>query len=297
MSTIVRVRYGTWNSRRKRRRAGVGTFTPLLPEGSPTIFNGEGGEVFNGLPAFSELTISDQVLSFAFWSVKSNYSGSLVSSSNISPTINVINNDEIIVTAWYVALSGGPDGLTGFEIDAFDVNAGDFAEDDFIQSIIPDDSLTGSANSEGFVPTKDNQTVNATSTIHRLPFENWLTILGSSTTSGQALNLQVKTNGIAFAFYHVLVSNRPPRDFNVFESFFWVSPGVKVDGGGFGFGPNGPVPIGPWGDLIAKLLTTIAIISVSENMNKTLQLQATNLAISHLKSVAEGLRKNKQIGK
>jgi len=66
----------------------------------------------------------------------------------------------------------------------------------------------------------------------------------------------------------------------------YVSPGVKVDGGGIVIGPDGvPHPVDPWGPLVAKLLSTVVILSVATNMAKKEKEMAISLAVSHLDSL------------
>jgi len=74
---------------------------------------------------------------------------------------------------------------------------------------------------------------------------------------------QNEMNEIWFAFYQKPTPVKSP----VTKSQVWIylSPGVLVDGSGWGIGPDGnPHPIGPLGPLVAELFTTAGILSMSK---------------------------------
>jgi len=56
------------------------------------------------------------------------------------------------------------------------------------------------------------------------------------------------------------------------------------------WGPHGPEPVGPWGPLVARLMSTVAIVSVATNMNKAVRAEALDLAANHLQSIAKSLK-------
>ena len=105
--------------------------------------------------------------------------------------------------------------------------------------------------------------------------------------------LNANEGGYVFAHYQTpIVSkvNIPSRHVNVpNDGWFHLSPGVIVDAGGIGISGNGPHPIDPLRELAGKLLTSVALLSLSSNMEESVQLQAKSLIGFHLDSIKQSI--------
>lgn len=158
-----------------------------------------------------------------------------------------------------------------------------------------DNAQTTTANIDGVVASSTAEDMRANNAVDGVPFLEWQKIAGA-TVNVVDYNLQVHEGGLAFAFCQTPQPGnilRPPNIGKEYElGYIWLSPGVLVDGGGWGIRPGGGiVPIPPWGPLMVKLLSTIAILSVSTNLNKALKADAMKLASAHLKSLADSIQK------
>ena len=100
--------------------------------------------------------------------------------------------------AWYIPTGG--DGPPGVMIDAFDVNQGNFVDDDFVD-FVSDPSMTFVANDEGWVPTASPADIRAFTSIHAVPFADWTVVLGSEAINDVDLDAAQNTFAVAFAFY------------------------------------------------------------------------------------------------
>jgi hypothetical protein len=219
----VNVRYATWvHGNRKNRTSAADVFDQfsnsvasgpfILPARTPTALN-DGSNV-----------------DFLFWSVTGAVGGSVIQQRvPATPaqdiTINVGTQD-VVATAWY-GRSGGNGTQTGFFIDAFDIQAGDFLNDDFVR-VEPDPSstLTTQANVDGFVSTASAETIKAFSSIGPEPFAEWRVFAGNTVPSGFDLPAAKHANAVAIAFYRRMIVTPP-------LCFFTFSPdGASYNPGG-----------------------------------------------------------------
>ena len=109
---------------------------------------------------------------FAFWSVVGAAPGASISTDQ-SLTVDVGGSD-VQAVAWYLPSGGGSNGGGGpaVYIDAFDVNAGRFFDEDFV-TVTSDPSLTANANETGVVPTTSAEDIVAVNAIENVPFLDW----------------------------------------------------------------------------------------------------------------------------
>jgi hypothetical protein len=228
--SLVTTHYRTWATRH-RRRAGA-TALEIAPAATTTVTN---PGVYQTV-AFPTISWFDgngnvQTANFAFWSV----TGTTASMQGIIATdpqlsINVASND-LTAVAWYIPVGGGTGNGTGIDIDAFDVNSGEFVLDDFV-NVTSDPSLTTAANWDGYVPTVSAQTVEAYASISAGPFVIWDVVMGGLSKSARNLTAPANVSGIAFAFYQKPAPGgggiKLPHD--GFRESVWVSHGVMVDG-------------------------------------------------------------------
>jgi len=167
-----------------------------------------------------------QTASFAFWSITGGANGAIVSTNNTAPAI-IAGTSEIFAIAWYIPLGGGNGGPAIF-VDAFDVDAGTFVDDDFV-SVIPDKvpanqpTITQDANNLGTVPTDVERNVSAYAQLpnEKIPFSNWQVVWESQysspaspskmSTSGQVLDAKAGAVAVAFAFYQTSGSTVIPQ--------------------------------------------------------------------------------------
>jgi hypothetical protein len=280
----------TWIYRGKRGHGSASS--PVSPPSNPSILTA-GKDTFQAQWAPPSIPwTNNTTLTFAFWSITGGADGPLATTDNPPPSVPVGNSD-IMATAWYI--QGGGNGKPAVFVDAFDVALGDFVDDDFVKVLdansVPNPGLTTQANNEGFVPTAALEHIDAYSSIHAVPLSKWQVVIGNEAVNGNELDAAMGTSAIAFAFYqaqHAPAITGPTEE----SEWIYVSAGVKVGAGGFVIGPDGkPHPVGPWGPLTAKLLSTVALLSISTNMTENVRVQAVELASRHLTSVAEEIKK------
>jgi len=222
--------------------------------------------------------------SFAFWSVTGGVEGGVISNagSNTAPSVTVGSSD-IVATAWYIEGGPGGNGQPGVYIDAFDVNQGMFADDDFV-NVTTDSSLTAAANNDGFVPSATAEDVQAFSSIHSVPFESWHVVLETETVIDRDLQVTVNSSAVAFAFYKTPVGIKPPR---INESLgTWVSWGVMVDGGG----PTGNGPVGPWDPMAKQFVAGLALADTAKIVDSSLQSAILEIAAKQISLVSQEIQ-------
>ncbi len=284
---IATTQYCIWASRR-RRRAGV-THQNLRSPISYSIVSGSEYRPHNlpiAIPAGYR---------FGFWSIIGNVEGPLVGYDYENPPLVTAGSNNIAATAWFIPIGEGGDGEIGTYVDAFDVNRGIFVDDDFV-NVITSPALSANVNLDGWISTQSSEQLEAYPHVVSLPFIHWKEMNNPLHLSevGRVLTAPAKAHSIAFAFYHASgTGGFGPLNIPE-QAWIFVSPGVKLDAGGFVIGPNGPIPVGPWGALSAKLHSTIAILSLSQNMTDEVRNKAVDLAVSHLDSIANSIRKTQK---
>jgi hypothetical protein len=123
----------------------------------------------------------------------------------MSPCAGTVGAVDIVVLNVYVPAGGtGPGGANGAVIDAFNIETGEFCNDDFV-TVSPDadGSLTNSGNVLGWVNTQaSNETITALGHISpsNMYFKKWEIVDGASQTN-HALAVAKNSNTYAFAFY------------------------------------------------------------------------------------------------
>ena len=198
---------------------------------------------------------------FAFWSITGEDGGGRVSRNRFE-TVSAASNP-LNATAWYLPTGGPGDphpGIPGIGIDAFDVDRGNFIDDDFV-TVAPDGGLTAAANWDGWVPTAGAETITAFNPIHNaatardIPFDSWMEIDPPAPAAGTVLSPPVGSNGTALAMYR---TPAPPHfgkpNFNDELVWLLILGSIEWDGPGTVIGPGGTGgPVGPWGPMIARL--------------------------------------------
>lgn len=241
---------------------------------------------------------------FAFMSVSGNTDDDHLYTSPGNPVIHVGDTD-VNVLVVYGPKGGIGDGKggPGVWVDAFNVDTGNFSDDlHFITVLTPptppdsvDSGKTDYANMEGVISTAAAENFRASDAIDggSARFIEWKKIIPSPAVNNQKdISLSKNETGeIWFAFYQTPKTNVPRPVLND-RGITWIylSPGVLVDAGGWGIGPDGkPHPIDPWGPLFAKLLTTMGLLSLSTNMDRKLQEATRKLAAEHLDTIKESI--------
>ncbi|GAC1440397.1 MAG: hypothetical protein NVSMB63_06760 [Sediminibacterium sp.] len=273
------------------RHHHAGTQTQLIPAANGTATAGDSIPV----TAFASLPYMGNNLPFAFMSVTGAADGSHLYTTPGTQNIPVGNTNIKILIVYAPAGGIGGNGY-GVWVDAFNVDTGNFSDSDFMQVYTNgslDNAKTATANNDGTVSSDLAEDMRANNVVDGVPFLEWQKINGP-TVNAANYNLQMHENGIAFSFYQTPQTRVVPPDLkNREREFGWmyVSPGVMVDGGGIVIGPDGvPHPVDPWGPLMAKLMSTVAILSVSSNMSKEVKVEATKLAVNHLNSLAQSIK-------
>lgn len=184
-------------SRRGRRRSGTGAVQNIAPSLMVTAVTSTAASV-------SAFNISNYP-AFAFWSITGEAAGARISTQRFETV--AVGNDPLIATAWYLPSGSGGTGGPGIGIDAFDISRGAFFDDDFV-TITSDAALTAGANSDGFVPTTNAETINASNPCYEfvaasnLNFDSWVIDDPNSVThSGNLIWAAAGSNATAFAMY------------------------------------------------------------------------------------------------
>jgi hypothetical protein len=273
------------------RRRHAGTQTQLIPSATGTATAGDSFPV----TAFASLPYLGNNLPFAFMSVTGAADGNHLYTTPGTQNI-AVGNTNIRVLVVYAPAGGIGDGKgEGVWVDAFNVDLGDFSDADFMQVYtngILDEAQTATANNDGVVSSAQAEDLRSLAAVDGVPFLEWQKI-GGATVNNIDYDLQAHEGGFLFAFYKAPAPPYiPPIKDNYREGWIYLSPGVLVDAGGFGIRPGGggPVPIDPLGTLPAKLLSTIALLSLATNMDKSLKNEAVNLAVSHLNAIAKSIK-------
>ncbi len=273
------------------RHHHAGTQTQLIPAANGTATAGDSIPV----TAFASLPYMGTNLPFAFMSITGAADGSHLYTTPGTQNIPVGNNNIKILIVYAPAGGIGGNGY-GVWVDAFNVDTGDFSDSDFMQvytNNAVDNARTATANNDGIVSSDLAEDMRAYNVVDGVPFLEWQKI-GGATVNTADYNLQVHETGLVFAFYQTPQTRVVPPDLKNREKeigWIFVSAGVKVDGGGIVIGPDGvPHPVDPWGPLVAKLVTTVAILSVASNMSKEVKADAVKLAANHLNSLAQSIK-------
>ena len=274
----VTTRYVTWNRAGGRRlHTGPAAATDLA---DPIVNFHEPSTPFQGV---APSTWGGNV--FAFWAITGGADGNDV---QLTTTIAfALGTTTATATAWYLP-AGGPGGPGGpvLLLDAFDVNLGWWADDDFV-TVTSDPGLSANANEYGVVPLDQAQDVHAFDGIHSVPFSEWTVISGNAAVNDQDLNGAAGAYALAFAFYKsgapIVIDNVRVPELGV-----WASHGVMVDGGG----PTGGGPVGPWDP--TKIAGILAGVNLAESVGQfqgALRDQVLEVAAEQVMASARTLSK------
>lgn len=256
MPVVVHTRYVTYTAAGRRRHPGSSA-ADITPPYDNTVSS---SPYTDWAPPTANWTDSNGVThsaNFAFWAVTGGANGAFVSTN---PSLSVpLGDTPIGVTAWYLPTGGDGPGEIGTYIDAFDVDVGDFFDDDFV-SVAPDNDLSFNANELGFVPTRAPEQITAFATIGPRQLQSWQLLSvspdGADSVNGAVLQAAAKSMAVAFAFYQRPSGGGIPKlDGRVYEAGVRIIFGVTADGGGLT--DRGPVP--PWEPLVRELANAMAL--------------------------------------
>ncbi len=226
-------------------------------------------------------------LILAFVCVTNTADGNEVFFPGQTGTINVGSGDVTFTNIFVPQGYGGQPGDGGVSIDAFDVNAGAFADDPYFVNVITDASLNNEANLQGWVPSTSPEDVQSFNSIHGVPFEQWLMVVGNDTINQEDLFIPTGGYGVCFAFFKTPVGNgggTRPNISGLYEAIYvWVSQGVKVDGGG----PTGNGPVPPWNPYVLEMIAALALAQSAGRLNAKLQGQVLQTAARQVLLSAE----------
>jgi hypothetical protein len=196
---------------------------------------------------------------FVFWSLSDGSGGRTQITQALTETVAA---SPLTLIAWYYLPPGGGvgNGGTAVLIDAYSVLHGDFVDDDFV-TVTSDASLSSAANVDGVVPTAVLETIQAFGSIPTgESFDVWVTSAGGASAVADLLTAPAKSNGLAIATYRHTGSTIPkvnvPREgVTILFGVVNDAPGVVIPIGGGG----GPVPVGPWGPFVARMLAAMGV--------------------------------------
>jgi hypothetical protein len=254
--------------------------------------------------AFPHLEYMGQLVPFAFMSIVGNTDDAhlYTKPGNHLVTVGTAPVTILVVYAPPGGISAG-DGTPGIWVDAFNVTTGQFSDAPaFVQVFTPPDSLdtagTNEANVEGDISTVIAKNMRADLSIEGILFLKWkkITPVEAIVGSRDVSLTQNETGEIWFAFYEAFRNVQVPSSVPA-GNWIELTQGVMVHVGSLYIGPGViPQPV-PWpvdslSTLPAKLLSTLAILSLSSNMSKEVKAEAINLAVKHLYSLAGYIKEN-----
>ena len=215
---------------------------------------------------------------FLFWSVNDGGNGGTQTSRALTTTVG---SNPITLIAWYyLPPSGGPNGTGGpaILIDAYSVQAGDFIDDDFVD-VTSDPSLTTSANVDGVVPTQSAETLNAYDSVPTgESFRQWAVTTDAGGANLDVLDAPAGATGLTVATYSKVPAVVP--HVHVPQSGVVILFGVTQDGGGvvvpIGGGP--PIPIGPWGPFVERIVAAAAVEAAGKSLSKRAAAETEKVA-------------------
>ena len=282
---IVHTRFVVY-SRSRHRRHSMSTAIDLIPPltNGPTAHYEDSAR-----PGFPVSSSSGPMTSvrFAFWSVTGalpdRHLGRDSAFVQTEPGLTLdVGTTDVHATAWYLP-EGGSGSAVGVVIDAFDVNAGGFVDDNFV-SVHPDDGLTFAANDDGFVPSASLEHVMAYLTLAASgrPLEAWIVVEGTEAVTNEDLTVAPGSSATAFAFYH----SYPPIPIGRVDTF-----------------PDGPVPPridwydgrpGPMDPLISQFLAGLQIARIARGLTHELQAPVLKLAAKQITMSAQAIAEHLQ---
>jgi|GEM_PF-4239698 len=278
------VRYVNYSTGGRRNHA-----TSLIDIIPPSGGNLTAGDDFS-VPLFESLPCigGDGLSHFAFSAVSGSDTGNLLNFNPVTQHVEVGDADINVLVVYYPCGNGGTGD--GVFIDAFNLDLAQFSDSDFVEIFsnnVLDPTKTFNANEYGTVSTTAADRMKSFEIVDGVDFLNW-TKLGGVSSVDRDYQLSVDERGFIFAFYEKKPILPPPTipDLDVRFGWIYVSPGVKVDGGGFVIGPRGPAPVGPWGGWFVK---TILSISRFFNKQKVVDQETTKAATAHLNTISKKL--------
>lgn len=284
---VVHTRYVTYTAAGRRRHPGSSA-ADITPPFDNTVSS---SPYTDWAPPTANWTDGDGVshsANFAFWSVTGGADGAFVSTN---PALSVpVGDTPIGVTAWYLPTGGDGIGEPGTYIDAFDVDVGDFFDDDFV-SVAPDTDLSFNANELGLVPTRAPEQITAFASIGPRLLQSWQLLVvsppGADSVNGAVLSTATKSMAVAFAFYQRPRggSTIPKLDGRVYEAGVRIIFGVTADGGGLT--DKGPVP--PWEPLVRELANAMALAYAGRQGGAETRLAVVTAAAKQLGATAAKL--------
>ena len=226
---------------------------------------------------------------FVFWSLSDGSGGRTQAGRALTETVA---SSPLTLIAWYylpAAGDGNGGSGTAVLIDAYSVLHGDFVDDDFV-TVTSDGSLTLSANVDGVVPTTSTETVVAFGSIPTGEgFDEWVVASDDASAVGGTLTAPAASTGLAVATYRHTGIDLPkvklPRE-GVIVLFGVVddAPGVVIPIGG-----GGPVPVGPWGPFVARILAGISLHGVARSLSSAASTRVQETADAEIADAAKAL--------
>jgi hypothetical protein len=232
------------------------TRTSGYAEIQPTVTNMVSG--CYTIPYVPEIIqVDGQDHAFAFMSVTGAEDGNSIQTD---PDYCIpIGSTEVNVLLVYIPIGGG-DGPPVLMADAFLIDAGRFSNSDFADVLVngtADPGLSATINEFGMLSTgQEGLRIRAYEQVDTRSFSFWLKI-GLRPHPERSYSVSAHETGLTIAFYNMTV-NQPPKVEAPKFGWFYVSPGVKVDGGGIVIGPKGPMPVPPWGGWLIRLTMRMA---------------------------------------
>jgi len=255
MATIV-TRHVVYSITSGRRNHHSVTNMPNIYVSPPGSYS-DGSLVPINAPEFK--LYNGNVVNFAFAAVKGTADGNhlYATQDEINDPLNQmkVGSDDIEVVVLYLPTSDGPGGPAPFIVDAFNVDIANFSDSDFVDILengAVEASKTFTANEWGTIDTTISAVeARSYNSVDSAPFLEWKRFSTNTVSNNKTQHVDKDEKGVMFAFYQTPNDGggyggpiKHPGDYRA--GWFYVSYGVKVDGGGFVIGPHGPVPVGPW---------------------------------------------------
>ena len=265
---------------------------------------------------------------FLFWAIKGVKGGTTITMEHSKQysAQELEGATEIEAIAWYGTYGVGS-GTNGVLIDAYDLVANRPIDDDFV-TVKPEElKATKAANDTGSVMTDwafpfPSCSIEAFSKIQKMLFKEWelpetpgdIKILwdddgkqvkdvnGKPIHDPKALavdqdksahlNAKKHVQGRAFAFYEIPPELQPRVKEPLLE--VQVTYGVTVDGGGSGWTPHGPIPIGPWDLTTSELIMGSVLAQIADKINPELRGRLLEISEEQVSRAADAIAKRRE---
>lgn len=233
-------------------------------------------------PDSSELKTGPYLLSTISGSTRGNsiYTNADRAASRAFPTVGV--NEETVYVKHFYRARGTGDG-NGYYLDAFNLETGQFIDNDFVNILISgavDTVRTEEANFSGIVDADiENQQAEAFASIEGYSFLHWQPLGSGSISLNRRLPIEINTGGISFAIYGRKEKPEPPK---AIDWWWWF----RTKGGLLP-----PQPADPFRKWVRELIISISLVEAAAEASEGIKKKTLQTAVEQVALTAASIKK------